>query len=53
MLASSGVGLKLWNLENLQLVKEYPMIGPRSGQLAYIHNFSAKSDSKTNYTQSE
>lgn len=45
MLASSGVGVKLWNLENLQLVKEYPIIGARSGQLAYIYNFSVKPDS--------
>lgn len=44
MLASSGVGLKLWNLETLQLVKEYPIIGSRSGQLALITNFSVKSD---------
>lgn len=46
MLASSGIGLKIWDLESLQLVKEYPIIGTRSGQLALINNFSVKSDSR-------
>ena len=39
MLASSGFGLKLWNHEpNIQLVKEYPIIGNASGQLGRINN---------------
>lgn len=46
MLASSGFGLKLWNHEpNIQLVKEYPIIGNASGQLGRINNFAVKSDS--------
>ena len=46
MLASSGIGLKLWDLESLLPVKEYPIMGPRSGQLALINNFAVKSDSR-------
>jgi hypothetical protein len=45
MLASSGIGLKLWNADTLELVKEFPIIGSRTGQLAQINNFCVKSDS--------
>jgi hypothetical protein len=44
MIASSGLGFKLWNIESLDLVKDYPIIG-RSKQSSQINSFHIKHDS--------
>jgi hypothetical protein len=44
-IASSGLGLKIWNSETLELVKEYPITG-RTKQPAQINAFHVRADSK-------
>lgn len=44
MLASSGLGLKLWNNDTFELVKEFPFT-TKSKQTAQINSFQIRSDS--------
>lgn len=50
MLASSGVGLKLWNLDTFDLIKEFPISG-RTKQPAQINSFHIRSDSNAKQEQ--